>query len=202
MNDLPPLYERVRAMHDRDYSKREYFFGTKQSRLGGLLAKELPAKNTVLDLGTGEGRDAIYLAREGHNVTAVDLSPEGIKKLENRARKRKLSIDTIVANIADKDFIARIGMFDAIIAQGVLQFLTPEDVNIVLGYIKEKIKPGGYAAIQAIRGTDSDYKRFEALELYNIFDGWNRPFYAIYTAVARIGKPFKFVEILAQKPTS
>ncbi len=202
MNSLPPLYEKLRELNEKDYAKREYYWGTKQSSLARRLSKELPPKSTILDLGAGEGRNAIYLAREGHMVTAVEIAAEGIRKTENRAKKHKVTVDTIIANIADKDFIEHIGTFDAIIANHVLHFLTPEDVDIVLGYVKEKVKPGGYAAIAAFRGIarNPNFKRFGDLELYNTFDGWNRPYYIIDVHPGKDGIPKPIVEILAQKP--
>ncbi len=204
MNSIPPLYEKLRELNERDYSKREYYWGTKQATLARLLSKELPAKSTILDLGAGEGRNAVYLARQGHLVTAVDFAAQGMRKTENRAKKHKVSIDTVVANIADKDFIAQIGTFDAIIAQHVLHFLTPEDANLVLGYMKEKIKPGGYAAIAAFRGIakNPNFKRFENFELSNAFevDGWKIHYYLIDVHPGKDGTPKPIVEILAQKP--
>ena len=131
---------------------------------------------------------------------AVDFSAEGIKKAENRARKHNITIETRVANIADHDFYARLETFDGIIADNVLHFLTPEDAEYVLGYIKEKVKPGGYAAIASCRGVSRDLKRFEDWELYNAFDGWEIPYNCLDVGPSKDGKIRPFVEILAQKP--
>jgi tellurite methyltransferase len=52
--------------------------------LVGLLASEAD----VLDMGCGEGRNALYLAERGFNVTAIDISAAGIKKLKHFADRK------------------------------------------------------------------------------------------------------------------
>lgn len=54
---------------------------------------------TVLDVGCGQGRDALFIARLGHPVVAVDLSPNGIRALSAAASAESLAIETQVADI-------------------------------------------------------------------------------------------------------
>jgi tellurite methyltransferase len=58
------------------------------------IASQLPAAARVLDLGCGEGRNALFLAGCGFRVTAVDISEAGIRKLEALAGERRLDIRT------------------------------------------------------------------------------------------------------------
>lgn len=55
----------------------------------------------VLDVGCGQGRDALFIARLGHEVTAVDLSPTGIRDLISDANSEGLSITGVVADICN-----------------------------------------------------------------------------------------------------
>ncbi len=70
-----------------------------------LRWKEL-GKKTVLDVGCGRGRHSLFLAELGFNVTAQDISPEGIEQLLKEAKKRKLDgkIKTIVCDMLDMPF--------------------------------------------------------------------------------------------------
>jgi len=63
-------------------------------------------KRTVLDIGCGRGRHSLFLAELGFDVTAVDISPEGIEQLRNEAKKRKLEskIKTLVCDMLELPF--------------------------------------------------------------------------------------------------
>ena len=53
---------------------------------------------SVLDVGCGQGRDALFIARLGHVVTAIDLSPSGISDLQRDAAAEGLAIFAEVAD--------------------------------------------------------------------------------------------------------
>jgi SAM-dependent methyltransferase len=63
-------------------------------------------KKTVLDIGCGRGRHSLFLAELGFDVTAVDISPEGIEQLRKEAKKRKLEIKikTLVGDMLELPF--------------------------------------------------------------------------------------------------
>ncbi|MBK7534027.1 MAG: methyltransferase domain-containing protein [Myxococcales bacterium] len=58
----------------------------------------------ALDVATGQGRNAVYLAAQGWKVTGVDLSDEGLRLAREQAAQRKLALDTVNANLDDYDF--------------------------------------------------------------------------------------------------
>jgi len=70
-----------------------------------LRWKELN-KQTVLDIGCGRGRHSLFLAEMGFDVTATDISPEGIAQLEEEAKRRKLEnkIQTLVCDMLEIPF--------------------------------------------------------------------------------------------------
>lgn len=62
------------------------------------VADQIPT-GPVLCLAEGEGRNAVFLATRGHDVTAVDLSATGLAKADALARSHGVSIRTIVADL-------------------------------------------------------------------------------------------------------
>ncbi len=66
---------------------------TVADEVGGLTA------GTALDLGAGEGRNALWLAEQGWTVTAVDFSAVGLDKARAIARQRRLQLTTAVADV-------------------------------------------------------------------------------------------------------
>jgi len=85
---------------DTRYASETFVFGKSPNTF--LLEKShtLP-KGSILCLAEGEGRNAVYLAGLGYDVTAVDASPVGIEKAERLARESGVSITTVVADLAE-----------------------------------------------------------------------------------------------------
>ena len=84
---------------------------------------------SVLDVGCGQGRDALFIARLGHFVQAIDLSPAGISDLRKDAAAEGLKIDAEVADI--RDFTTR-RRFDVIVIDRTLHMLAADDRIVVL----------------------------------------------------------------------
>jgi SAM-dependent methyltransferase len=60
-------------------------------------------KGRVLCVADGEGRNSVYLAEQGWEVTAVDISEAGVAKSRALAESRNVAVDTQVADIMDFD---------------------------------------------------------------------------------------------------
>ncbi len=67
------------------------------------VSTRFPAQGRALDLGAGEGRNAVFLASLGLDVLAVDQSEVGMRKAERWARERDLSLRTQVGDLATFD---------------------------------------------------------------------------------------------------
>ena len=80
--------------HDRE----EYVFGTEPNDFLREVASRI-ASGPVLCLAEGEGRNAVFLASLGHDVTAVDQSDVGIAKAHRLAAARNVEIDAVVADL-------------------------------------------------------------------------------------------------------
>jgi 2-polyprenyl-3-methyl-5-hydroxy-6-metoxy-1,4-benzoquinol methylase len=100
--------------------------------------------SNVLDLGAGEGKNAVYLAKQGAYVTAVDTSEVALSRFSLQPH-----FDTGMHNLklikADMTTLHFEQTFDIVIAYGVLHCLSSKaEVYDMLGRIKSWIKPGGY----------------------------------------------------------
>jgi len=89
----------------------------------GKYANLIQNNSIILDVGCGEGRNSIYLAKLNHNVEAFDLSEAGIEKARTIAQSIGLNIKFWVQDIKDFTFEKE---YDVILSHGVLHL--PEKI--------------------------------------------------------------------------
>jgi SAM-dependent methyltransferase len=89
-------------MWDERYSADGYAYGTKPNEFLEENVGHIP-KGRVLSLAEGEGRNAVFLARRGYSVTAVDASPVGLNKARKLAEENGVAVEFILADLADYD---------------------------------------------------------------------------------------------------
>ncbi|MFT4716475.1 MAG: SAM-dependent methyltransferase [Paracoccaceae bacterium] len=98
----------------------------------------------VLDVGCGQGRDALFIARLGHRVVGVDISPNGIRDLLAAANREKLPVEGDIADVAT---YAPDGMFDLILIDRTLHML-PKDAQLsTLGKLLDHVAKNGLVLI-------------------------------------------------------
>jgi SAM-dependent methyltransferase len=74
-------------------------FGTAPSPFLVEQAHRLPPGADVLDLGAGDGRNALWLAAQGHRATALDFSAAGLEAAAAAARRARLDVALVEANL-------------------------------------------------------------------------------------------------------
>ena len=89
-------------MWDERYSSKEYVYGTKPNDFLKNNFNSIP-KGKILSLAEGEGRNAIFLAKQGYSVTAVDSSLVGIKKGKKLAKKNGVEVEFVHADLTEYD---------------------------------------------------------------------------------------------------
>ena len=97
---------------DARYAMDQLVWGAEPNR---FVAAEFTGlrPGRALDLGAGEGRNAIWLARQGWQVTAVDFSPVAVERARRLAMAENVDVTWIVADVAD--YRPEPGAFDAVL---------------------------------------------------------------------------------------
>ena len=108
------------------------------------LVPRLPRPARVLDLGCGDGRNALHLLAHGIDVTAVDVSESAVSKLTAQATPYARRLTTKVQDIR---LYRPAAPFDLIIAHGVLHLLPRLDWPTVIRRMQEHTTPSGYNAV-------------------------------------------------------
>lgn len=128
----------VEAWNER-YATRGMVWGTDPNRFLAEYATGLTPRR-VLDLGCGQGRNAVWLAAQGHRVTGIDLSPVAIERARRLAADHEVEVLFEVANVVE-DWTPPSGAFDLVILS-YLQ-LPPGDRRVAHTKATRAVIPGG-----------------------------------------------------------
>lgn len=141
-----------------------YFKEEGISLLQGQLAKyerlcqqlQLKATDHVLEIGSGWGGNAIYMAKKyGCKVTSITISEEQLKLARERVAKENLS-DKV--NIELLDYRRMQGQFDKIVSIEMLEAVGEEFIDVYFKKCHELLKKNGILALQVITCPDSRYE--------------------------------------------
>jgi 2-polyprenyl-3-methyl-5-hydroxy-6-metoxy-1,4-benzoquinol methylase len=83
---------------DDRFGKKEFAFGKEPNPLLKRYIHFLP-KGRVLDIAAGEGRNSVFLAQNGFEVDAVDISEKGLKKAQKLAKEKGVKINTFLVDL-------------------------------------------------------------------------------------------------------
>jgi SAM-dependent methyltransferase len=126
------------------YSEPGFAYGTTPNDFLLSVVGRIP-KGKILSLAEGEGRNAVYLASLGYEVTGVDGSTVGLRKAQELAKQRKVTITTTHADLGE--FMISPGQWDGIIA---IYCHLPSAIRIPLHQAAVKgLKPGGVFVLEA-----------------------------------------------------
>lgn len=161
----------TKAFWDKKYSNQQYVFGKKPAKFLSKNYDYIPQGAEVLDLGMGEGRNAVFLARKGYKVTGIDISSVAVKKSRALAREFGVRINGIVASLEKYKF--KENSLDAIICfyyvdrelnKRMMSWLKPGGILIYEAYTDHQRKVKGY------KQYDRRYL-LRPTELLNMFKG-------------------------------
>ncbi|CAL9328394.1 class I SAM-dependent methyltransferase [Streptomyces albus] len=161
MADEQELAEAQRRHWQDTYTAHPAMYGEQPSAPAVHAAsvfREAGAR-TVLELGTGHGRDALYFAREDFNVQATDFSATGLEQLREAARMQGVDarITTAVHDVRDS-LPWPDASVDAVFAHMLLcMALSTEEIRAAVGEIRRVLRPGG-TLVYTVRHTgDAHY---------------------------------------------
>lgn len=156
---------------DDRYTEPGFAYGTAPNEFLASVANRIP-QGKILSLAEGEGRNAVYLASLGYQVTGVDGSEVGLHKAMNLATENGVTIQTIHADLGKFNIDPK--HWDGIIAcychvpptiriplhQATVQGLKPGGVFVLEAFSKEQLNynTGGPQSLDMLMSLD-DLKR-------------------------------------------
>jgi SAM-dependent methyltransferase len=126
------------------------------------------APGSAIDLACGTGRNALYLAERGWDITAIDGSETAIEVMKQRSAARGIHVKAKVADLTASDFTMAPNAFDLILIAYYLQ-------RDLFAKVKAAVRPGGLVvAIAHMPESAEDWseKRAAPGELKAFFNDW------------------------------
>lgn len=124
--------------HER-FSAEEYVYGKEPNTFLVEAAQQI-TKGKVLCIAEGEGRNAVYLASLGFDVTAWDYAPAGLEKTKQLADEKGVIVKTELHDLAEVAWEEE--QWDAIVH--IFGHFPGNVMDRTLTGIKKALKPGGY----------------------------------------------------------
>jgi len=140
------------------YRSGEGIFGARPEPVLAAWVDHIPTFAPVLDLGCGQGRNSLYVAKKGLTVMAVDPVPEAVTQTLENAKQANLELFASVATF--QNYSPTIPAFGAILAFGLIPILTREDIRLLTERMMEWTCPGSLMFITALTSVDSSFKRY------------------------------------------
>ena len=176
---------------NKKYDKETYIFGEKP--IPFLVDNiHILRKGKALDVAMGEGRNGVYLATQGFDVTGLDISEKGLGKAHALAAKNNVTIQTKVVDLEKAKLEPN--TYDLILCTYYM------DRGIYKKFY-DALKPGGMVLIETYNIDYLKYRKFNAKwaletnELLDIFKGMRVLRYQDYDDAREA-----YSSIIAQKP--
>ena len=125
---------------DKRFLSDEYLFGTEPAQALVKLEEHLLPNGKTLVVADGEGRNSVYLASKGFQVTATDYSEVGLSKARKLAEMQGQKVNYLVQDIYETNWSNN--QYDNVIAI-FIQFVPPEKQRSVLNSLRKATKFGG-----------------------------------------------------------
>ncbi|MCV2881272.1 SAM-dependent methyltransferase [Actibacterium sp. XHP0104] len=197
-------------MWNERFSTKDYVFGTEPAAFLKRAAPLLAPGQSALAVADGEGRNSVWLAEQGLEVTAFDFAPNGLDKGRALAKARGVTVDFRQSDIFKWDWAGT--QYD-VVAAIFIQFMGPGPREQVFQGLKQALKPGGllllhgYAPRQVGYGTGGpgvEENMYTTDLLRQAFDGFEILRLDDYDAEIDEGHGHKglsgLVDLIARKP--
>ena len=136
------------------FASDDFLFGREPNAFLRSQAHRLACGQRVLCVADGEGRNSVWLAERGHDVTAFDIAPNAVRKARALAAERGVTAAFDEADMLDYQW--PVGAYDALVAV-FIQFLSPATRPRMFDAMRGALRPGGLFLLEGYRPEQVDY---------------------------------------------
>lgn len=166
------------SKYEAAYEQNGFYWGLNPNHLCYEIMKLRPPVRPyrVLDVGCGEGKDAVFFARNGYAVTAFDIAGAGVEKARELAQRAGVQVNFFRADMADYE---PEGMYDIIFSSSALEYLPTQARQRVIDRFKAHTAPNGLNVINVLvekpfvaRAKSKGGNLWRSGELFTAYHDW------------------------------
>ena len=195
---------------ERYSASDDYVFGTDPARFLTEHADLLKPGLTALAVADGEGRNSVYMAGHGMDVTALEFAPTAIARARDLAAEHGVHVDFQQADILQRQWEP--DAYDMVV--GVfIQFVGPKDRKTQFDGMKRSTKPGGLILLHGYTPKQLEFgtggppfaeNMYTEAQLRADFDGWEILECRAYEREVQEGRGHSgmsaLIDLVARKP--
>ncbi|GAE33186.1 class I SAM-dependent methyltransferase [Halalkalibacter akibai] len=159
------------------FQNENYVYGTEPNVFLAEMQRKLPLSGDALAIAEGEGRNAVFLAEQGMNVSAWDYAESGLSKMNKLADEKGVKVNTQLVDLNEAvwqqnkwdEIVCIFGHFPEVLRKKTLQG------------VKESVNPGGYFITEVYSHYQIPYNSggpqnlellYKPEEFLNVFSDW------------------------------
>ena len=146
--------------YDEFYSNVENYFGDKPEIILEDYHHLLNKENRVLDIGIGQGRNALFLARKQFQVDGIDLSKVAIESVSETAGRENSGINAFQCGF--QDFKPSVPFYSGILLFGLIQVLPWDMIDLLVQKINRWTSAGSLVFVTAFTTEDPKFPLYSA----------------------------------------
>lgn len=148
------------------FSAEGYLFGKEPNAFLASQRERLKPGMRALCVADGEGRNGVWLARQGLKVTSFDFSPVGVAKARALAREAGVAVDHRESDIYRWDW--SLAQYDVVVAI-FIQFAPPAERARIFAGLRQALAPGGLLILQGYRPEQIAYGTGGPSQVENLY---------------------------------
>lgn len=153
-------------MWEERFQTKDYVFGTAPSQFVTRRSPAFPEGAKLLSIAEGEGRNGVWLAQQGFDVTGVEFAPSAVAKAQKLAAERGVSPTFEQADLFEWDWPKN--AFDVVM--GVFfQFMGAAQHATLFGLMSQALRTGGLLALHGYTPKQLEYGTGGPKQLENLY---------------------------------
>lgn len=152
---MTPAFNDAAQTWNQRFSGADYLFGREPNEYLRAQAALLPANGRALCVADGEGRNSVWLARQGLQVDAFDVAEAAVAKARKLAAEANVSVEYRVAGCDEWQWVPQ--AYD-VVAAIFIQFADPDMRARLFANMARTLKPGGLLIVQGYTPKQLEYK--------------------------------------------
>ncbi|MBL3642779.1 class I SAM-dependent methyltransferase [Peribacillus frigoritolerans] len=147
---------------EKEYRNVDSLWGFKPNGILSQYVEMLPENGEVLDIGIGEGRNALFFAAQGFVVEGIDISETAVERCLELSKEHNLNVDAKIQDITS--FEIEPNKYSLIILSNVLNFFPDIEIKNIIDKVKNGLQKNGLVYINVF--DDKEPGRKKAPERY------------------------------------